>query len=120
MENRALVIKTYGNPEIGGAIRGAILDNVTREVIPLNDKELEKMKEDYKRMKAREGVRHTKAADEKWEETKQELAIEYGVKPHGKIYNALLLGWAILNLAIMEGFARLWAGIEGKRYTRRR
>lgn len=114
MENRALVIKTYGNPEMCGAI----VDGITREVIPLNDKELDSMKRDYMRMKAREGVRHTKAADKKWEETKRDLAIQYRVKRHGRIHNTLLIGYVITYLLIKECFDRLFAAVEGKRYTR--
>ncbi len=114
MENRALVIKTYGNPERCGAI----VDGITRTVIPLNNKELDAIKKDYKRMKAREGVRHTKAADKKWEDTKRDLAIQYRVKQHGRIYNTLLAGYALTCLIITEWFARLFAAVEGKSYTK--
>lgn len=122
MENRALVIKTYGNP----AMCGAILDGIERKVIPLESDELAAVKAEYARLQAehktlaaREAVRQ-KADDERWQETKADLEAQYAVKPHGMVYNAVLLVWAIMWLLIGAGFARLWAGIEGKSYTPRR
>ena len=125
-ENRALVIKTYGNVPMREAIRGAILDSATREVIPLNNEELEAVKAEYASLKAeydeleaREAVRQ-KADDERWLETKADLEARYTVKTHGKVYDTLLVVLAVITLLIDAGFARLWAGIEGKSYTPRR
>ena len=124
-ENRALVIKTYGNAPIREAIRGAILDSVTREVIPLNNAELEAVKAEYARLKAdydeleaREAVRQS-ADEARWLEIKAELDAKHAIKTHGKVYNAVLLTWTIIWLLIDAGFTRLWAGIEGRSYTRR-
>lgn len=126
MQNRALVIKTYGNVPMREAIRGAILDGATREVIPLNNEELEAVKAEYNRLKAdydeleaRDAVRQS-ADETRWLAKKAELAEQYAPRHHGKVYNALLLVYAILFLLIDTGFARLWAGIEGKSYTPRR
>ena len=115
MEKRALVIKTYGDP----AMCGAIVDGITPKVIPLNNKELTELKAELAKMKAREEMRH-KAEDDRWEEEKQALALQYRVRPHGKIYNALLLGWTFFYLLLAVSCARLWAGIEGRSYTRQR
>lgn len=126
MQDRALVIKTYGDIPMREAIRGAILDNAACEVIPLNNAELEAVKAEYARLKAdydeleaRDAVRQ-KADDERWLETKTDLEMQYASKPHGKVYNTVLLVWAVIWLLIDTGFARLWAGIEGKSYTPRR
>ena len=126
MQNRALVIKTYGNVPMREAIRGAILDSATREVIPLNNEELEAVKAEYNRLKAdydelepRDAVRQS-ADETRWLAKKAELAEQYAPRHHGKVYNALLLVYVILFLLIDAGFARLWAGIEGKSYTPRR
>lgn len=123
-ENRALVIKTYGDVPMREAIRGAILDSATREVIPLNNEELEAVKAEYARLKAdydeleaREAVRQS-ADEARWLEIKAELDAKHAVKTHGKVYNTVLLTWTILWLLIETGFARLWAGIEGRSYTR--
>lgn len=125
-ENRALVIKTYGNVPMREAIRGAILDSATREVIPLNNEELEAVKAEYNRLKAdydeleaRDAVRQS-ADETRWLAKKAELDRKYTPRYHGKVYNALLLVYVILFLLIDTGFARLWAGIEGKSYTPRR
>lgn len=122
MQNRALVIKTYGDP----AMCGAILDGINRQMIPLNNMELEAVKAEYNRLKAdydeleaRDAVRQ-KADDERWLETKADLEAQYAVRPHGKVYNTLLLVYAIAWLLIDAAFARLWARIEGKSYTPRR
>ena len=122
MQNRALVIKTYGDP----ARCGAIVDGITRQIIPLDNEELTAIKAEYARLKAdydeleaRDAVRQ-KADDERWLETKANLEMQYASKPHGKVYNTVLLVWAIMWLLIDTGFARVWAGIEGKSYTARR
>lgn len=122
MQNRALVIKTYGDP----AMCGAILDGINRQMIPLNNMELEAVKAEYNRLKAdydeleaREAVRLS--ADEKrWLKTKQALAEQYAPRYHGRVYNTVLVVWAVIILLIDAGFSRLWAGIEGKSYTPRR
>lgn len=121
-QNRALVIKTYGDP----AMCGAILDGINRQVIPLNNEELEAVKAEYNRLKAdydeleaRDAVRQS-ADETRWLAKKAELDRKYTPRYHGKVYNALLLVYVILFLLIDTGFARLWAGIEGKSYTPRR
>ena len=122
MQNRALVIKTYGDP----AMCGAILDGINRQVIPLNNEELEAVKAEYNHLKAdydeleaRDAVRQS-ADETRWLAKKAELAEQYAPRHHGRVYNALLLVYVILFLLIDAGFARLWAGIEGKSYTPRR
>lgn len=101
---RAVVIKTYGDSEVAGAI----VEGVTRRVIPLDGEELAAVKAELAQIKAakaaqdaRDGVRN--AGDEKrWAAIREGMAVKYAVKPSGPVRTALLLGWALL-----------WAGIYG-------
>ena len=106
-QKRALVIKTYGDP----TLCGAIVDGVARQVIPLDGGELTAIKAEYTRLKAREAMRQ-EADDRRWEETKADLEAQYAVKTHGRIYNTILLTYALICLVIMTLFAKLWLNIE--------
>ena len=48
--NRAVVIKTVGDPQIAGAI----LDGMTQKVIPLDDGELAAVKAEYAKLQAKD------------------------------------------------------------------
>lgn len=101
--NRALVIKTYGDPEFAGAI----VEGMTKRVIPLDDDELAAVKAELAEIKAakakqdaRDGVRES--ADEKrWKLIKADMADEYTVKTPGRVKAALLIGWACLWVGLM-------------------
>lgn len=109
--NRALVIRTVGDP----AIAGAIADAMSQKVIPLNDEELAKVKaelarvkEEKRRQDARIGVRK-KGEDERWHVTQRQLAVYYRDKPHGRVYWLALTGWAMLWYGIYTAWGRLSA-----------
>ena len=102
--NRAIVIKTAGDPEIAGAI----VDGITKKVIPLDADELATVKAECARLKARDGVRRSKEDDE-WPAIRDGMAVKFGCKTHGPVYNNILLAWAIMWLVIFECFRRLQA-----------
>lgn len=101
---RAVVIKAYGDPRFAGAI----VEGVTRRVIPLDSEELAAVKAELAAVKAakarqdaRDGVR--KAGDDKrWALIKADLARDYAVKRPGPVREALLLGWAMIWSAIYQ------------------
>lgn len=102
MERRALVIRTAGDPEIAGAI----VDGMTRQVIPLNSAELDAMREELKKLRAREGTRQYRQRKD-WSETCADLQRKYGVKQHGTVYQYMLIGWALTCLTIEECCRRI-------------
>lgn len=102
MERRALVIRTAGDPEIAGAI----VDGMTRQVIPLNSAELDAMREELKKLRAREGTRQYRQRKD-WSETSLELQRKYGVKPHSDIYKGVLIVWTLTCLTVTECARRL-------------
>ena len=101
---RAVVIRTYGDQQIAGAI----VEGMTRRVIPLDGEELAMVKAELAAVKAakarqdaRDGVRD--AGDEKrWAEIKGGMAQKYRVRTPGPVRGALLVGWAML-----------WASVYG-------
>ena len=110
MADRALVIKTYGNPEIAGAI----VDGLSRQMIPLNCAELDAVKAELKRLQAREGTRQYRQRTD-WDATCAELQRKYGVKPHGAAYDYFVIAWALTSLTVAECCRRLSVRIrEGK------
>ena len=107
MTDRALVIKTYGNPEIAGAI----VDGLSRRMIPLNVAELDAVKAELKRLQAREGTRQYRQRKD-WDATCAELQRKYGVKPRGAVYDCFLIGYTLTYLTIVECCKRLSARIK--------
>lgn len=102
MERRALVIRTAGDPEIAGAI----VDGMTRQVIPLNSSELDAVRAELKRLQAREGTRQYRQRKD-WNETSMELQRKYAVKPHGEVYRCFLIAWTLTCLTVAECGRRL-------------
>lgn len=96
---RAVMIKVYGDAEMGQAMAGA----VAQRVIPLNTEEMEAVKAENKRLKAINGVRAI-ADDKRWTETQAKLARTYAVKRPGAICSALLVAWAVLWLEIVDWY----------------
>lgn len=102
---RAVVIKAYGDQQIAGAI----VEGMTRRVIPLDGEELAAIKAELAAVKAekaqqdaRDGVRDAGDA-KRWEAVKAELAQTYAVRAPGPVRGALLVAWALLWAAIYEG-----------------
>lgn len=92
---RALVI--YGDRRIGGAIA----DGMTA-------RELALVKAELRKMQARDGVRREGDA-RRWQDVREELAAKYSIRPHGRLYGAILGAWALLWLGIFAEYAKLSA-----------
>lgn len=106
--NRAIVIKMAGNVEIAAAVA----DGMTK-VIPVDGKEMAMVKAENKRLRAKQGVKEF-VEDKAWGETKASLARTYRVKRHGKVYNFILLAWALTCCAISAEYNRLSAWNRGE------
>lgn len=92
---RALVIKTYGDPQIAGAI----VDGVSRAVTPLNDSEYAALRAELARLRARDDIRAY--GDEKRFETAcKALTVKYYTKPVGRARGAILGAWACLWMIV--------------------
>jgi hypothetical protein len=89
------VIKTVGDPQIAGAI----LDGMTQKVIPLDDGELAAVKAEYARLQAKDGVR-SYADEKRFESVSKALALKYSTPTHGRLYEAVLGGWALFWLTV--------------------
>lgn len=96
---RAVMIKVYGDPEMGEAMAGA----VAGRVIPLDDREMEAVRAENKRLSAINGVR-AEGDEKRWPEIQADMARVYAVKRHGRVYEAVLLAWAMLWLEIVEWY----------------
>ena len=96
---KTVVIKTVGDPAYGAPIVNAM----TR-VLPLeNCEELEAVRAENKQLKARDGVRQD-GDDKRWEATQAKLAAAYTVRRHGRVYQKLLVAWAMLWVEIFSWF----------------
>ena len=88
---RAVVIRTVGDPEIAGAI----VDGMSRQVIPLNDSELSAVKAECARLRQQRDIRA--CGDEKrFQAACKALEAKYYTRPHGRLYKAILKVWACM------------------------
>ena len=113
--SRALVVVTHGDQSMAQPMAGALVENMTRQVIPLDSDELAAVKAELAEIKAekarqdaREGVREY-AESVAWQEVRDGLAVKYAVRTPGPVRGALLLGWALLWEAIGAAYDRLSA-----------
>ena len=104
--SRALVVVTHGDQSMAQPMAGALVENMTRKVIPLDGEELEAVKAELAAVKAekarqdaREGVREY-AESVAWREVQEGMAVKYAVRQPGPVRGALLLGWAMLWEAV--------------------
>lgn len=104
--SRALVVVTHGDQSMAQPMAGALVENMTRQVIPLDGDELAAVKAELAEIKAekarqdaREGVREY-AESVAWQEEREELAVKYAVRTPGPVRGALLTVWAMLWLGL--------------------
>lgn len=98
---RAVVIRTAGDREIAGAI----VDGMTRKVIPLTEDELGHVRAECIQLRDRRTLRRRRA-QRRQERDRELLALKYPIESNGRLYGALLGAWAALWLcvtAIREG-----------------
>jgi len=101
---RALIIKEYGDPEIAGAI----VEGMTRRVIPLDESELTAVKREVVRLRAQSELR-AYGDSRRFEMAKRELARKYSTKPQNRVTGAILAVWALLWLGIYSAYDYLSA-----------
>lgn len=93
---RAVVIKSYGDQQIAGAI----VDGMNRAPA-LNAAEIEAVKAENVRLKALTGVR-AYGDSVRAETVCKALAVKYSVKPAGRLYGAILGAWALLWYEVVQ------------------
>ena len=102
---RALVIRTAGDPEIAGAI----VEGMTRRVIPLDDGQLKAVKAELVRYKSRAELR-AYGDEKRFRRTRRELAMKYSTRPVGRLRGAFLGVYGLLILCASEAHARMNRG----------
>lgn len=100
---KAIVIRTIGDPEIAGAI----VDGMTRNIIPLDEGELAEVKHELEMYKARVGVRAYGDRRRKNESRRNSMMV-YETKPVGRVCGAVLAIWGIIWLAIYAAYDKIW------------
>lgn len=93
--NRAIVIKSYGDQQIAGAI----VDGMSKAPA-LNAAELETVRAENVRLKALTGVR-SYGDSVRLETACKALAVKYSTKPVGRLYGAVLGAWALLWVSLL-------------------
>ena len=94
--NRAIVVKTYGDSEIAGAI----VDGMSKAPA-LNAAELETVRAENVRLKALNGVR-SYGDSVRLETACKALAVKYSTKHVGRLYGAILGAWALLWYEVVQ------------------
>lgn len=97
MMTRALVIKSYGDPQIAGAI----VDGVTRAVTPLDAGEYDAVRAELARLRARDDIR-AYGDGVRFETACRALAAKYPPERHGRLYGAILGAWGLLWTVVYE------------------
>lgn len=96
--NRVLIVKMYGDMEDAPKIAEPFT-----KVIPLDSGELEMVRAENKRLNALNGVR-SYGDSVRWQTVADALAVKYQPKRHGRLYEAILGGWALFWLTVHEWF----------------
>lgn len=93
---RAVVVKLYGDAEIAEGIAEPMM-----RVIPVDDGKMQMVIAENKRLNALNGVRAYGDAV-RWQTVADAMAVKYAVKRHGRLYEAVLGGWACLWLLLVS------------------
>lgn len=101
---RALVIKQIGDPQICGAI----VEGMTRTIIPLDQNELNAVKLEVARLRIENGI-HAYGDSRRFERAKRELARKYYTPPMNPVKGAILAVWGMFWLGIFNAYDRLSA-----------
>lgn len=101
---QALVIKTYGDPQICGAI----VEGMTRRVIPLDQMELTAVKLEVARLRAKNDIR-AYGDSKRFERARRELARKYRTRPTNPVKEAILAVWSMFWLGIFNAYDYLSA-----------
>ena len=122
---RAVVIKSYGDPKIAEAIRDGMTAALPAAK-PLEPDEVRVVRDELDRQRTTVGhlvrvaVGNTLTPDDyRLMTVKARGDYSRLARPLGPVRRTLLIGWAVVWLLILEGFAELWERIEGRSYTGR-
>lgn len=107
--NKALVIRTVGDP----AMCDAIADGLTCRVIPLDDGELETVRAECKKLKEENGLLSF-GNDLRFSAACEELDDKYAPDYHGPVYWTILKFWAMIWLGISNVYEYLAAWNRGE------
>lgn len=101
---QALVIKQIGDPQMCGAI----VEGMTRTIIPLDQSELLAVKMEIKRLRATNDIR-AYGDSRRFQRAKRELARKYYTPPMNPVKGAILAVWGMLWLGIFNAYDYLSA-----------
>lgn len=93
---KCVVVKLYGNMEDAPKIAEPFT-----KVIPVDDGQMQMVIAENKRLNALNGVR-AYGDSVRWQTVADALAVKYQPKHHGRLYEAILAGWACLWLALVS------------------
>ena len=93
---RAVVVKLYGDTDMAAQIAEPMT-----KVIPVDDGQMRMVIAENKRLNALNGVR-SYGDSVRWQTVADALAVKYQVKRHGRLYGAILGGWACVWLALVS------------------
>ena len=93
---KCVVVKLYGNMEDAPKIAEPFT-----QVIPVDDGQMQMVIAENKRLNALNGVR-SYGDSVRWQTVADALAVKYQPKHHGRLYEAILGGWACLWLALVS------------------
>jgi len=100
--SRALVVTTYGDPEIAGPL----VEGVTRRVIRLDEGQLAAVKAELVRYKDMHELR-VYGDQKRLRNARKELARKYSVKRHGRLYDTILGVYGLFVLSVVTAATRL-------------
>lgn len=96
MIKRAVVVRMYGDADMATQIAEPMT-----KVIPVDDGRMQMVIAENKRLNALNGVR-SYGDSVRWQTVADALAVKYQPKRHGRLYEAILGGWACLWLALVS------------------
>lgn len=97
--SRALVIKTYGDQQIAGAI----MDGMTRAVTPLNEQEYARLRAELARLRARDDIR-AYGDSVRWENVAGALEAKYYTRPAKPLTGAILGFYGLVCMIVHEAY----------------
>ena len=101
---KAMVIRTMGDPQICGAI----VEGMTRRVIPLDESELTAVKLEVARLRAQSELR-AYGDSRRFKRARRELARKYYTPPMNPVRVAILAVWGVVWLGIFNAYDYLAA-----------
>lgn len=99
---QALVIRSCGDPQMCGAI----VEGMTRQVIPIDQNELMAVKAELARLRAEKDVR-AMGDSRRFQRARRELARKYATKPTSRVVGAILGVWGMVWLFIYTTYEYL-------------